>query len=99
MKKFRAIRKKITFEYEFKTGETVKLEYFEPTTQQIDSSLSIGDNVEDRLRHTKDVLKASLRADNDEFVDKLIEEQTEHANIYEFKNELDEELGKLKKRG
>lgn len=91
-------RKKITFEYEFKNGEVVKIEYLEPTTQMIDSSTEIepGDT-KAQLSHVKEILKDCLKGDEGK-IEALIDEQTSEANIYEFKAVLDEELGKLRKR-
>ncbi len=96
MKKFKANRKSFKFEYEFQDGTVEKVEYLEPTTKQIDKGISLDDDVTKRLTFTKDVLKQCLRADDD-VKSKIIEEQINDANIYEFKQQLDEELGKLKK--
>lgn len=98
MKKFRKNRKSLKFEYEFEDGTVEKVEYLSPTTKQIDKSVSLddSDSVLDRLDYTKDVLKECLKADA-KVVDAIIEEQTNESNIYEFKVQLDEELGKLKK--
>jgi len=98
MKKFKINRKSFKFEYEFADGTVETVEYLEPTTKQIDKGISMDDDVEKRLSYTKDVLKECLKADAD-VVSKIIEEQTNDANIYEFKGSLDEELGKLKKNG
>jgi len=96
MKKFKASRKGFKFEYEFADGTVEKVEYLEATTKQIDKGLELDDDVTTRLSYTKEVLQACLKAD-DAVVTKIIEEQTNDANIYEFKAQLDEELGKLKK--
>jgi len=98
MKKFKATRRKAKFEYEFKNGTTHEVEYLEPTTQQIDKSVDIDEDVKARLQYTKDVLQECLKADAG-VVENIIEEQTENANIYEFKAQLDTELGKQIKKG
>jgi len=96
MKKFKINRKSFKFEYEFADGTVEIVEYLEPTTKQIDKGVSMDDDVEKRLSFTKDVLKECLKADT-HVVPKIIEEQSNNANIYEFKVTLDKELGKLKK--
>ena len=96
MKKFKKNRKGFKFEYEFEDGTVEKVEYLEPTTRQIDKGIALDDNIMERLTFTKDVLKECLKAD-EEVVEKIINEQVNDANIYEFKAQLDEELGKLKK--
>ena len=96
MKKFKANRKSFKFEYEFTDGTVEKVEYLEPTTKQIDKGITLDDDVTERLTFTKDVLKECLKADED-IKSRIIEEQINDSNIYEFKVSLDEELGKLKK--
>jgi len=97
MKKIKLRRKSAKFEIEFPDGAKYEYEYFEPTTKQIDKSLSIED-AKGRLDHAKETLSESLTSKTDGAVDKLIEYLIESGNIYEFKNELDEELGKLHKK-
>jgi len=97
MKKFKVNRKSVKFEYEFNDGTSEKVEYLEPTTNQIDEAISIGEDVAERLAFTKNILRDCLKAGDESIVEKIIKEQTEYANIYDFKNTLDEELGKLKK--
>lgn len=96
MKKFKKERKGFKFEYEFEDGTVEKVEYLEPTTKQIDKGILLDDDITERLNFTKDVLKECLNADA-EVVARIIDEQTNDANIYDFKAQLDEELGKLKK--
>ena len=96
MKKFKLNRKSVVFEYEFENGETVELKYMEPTTEQIDGSFK--DNVEEKLSYTKEVLRECLSGDEKD-IKRVIKEQIKYGNIYEFKSQLDEELGKLKKKG
>ena len=97
MKKFKAKRLSFNFEYEFLDGTVETVEYLEPNTKQIDKSLSLEDDVQERLSFTKEVLKECLKAD-DEIVSKIIKEQTSASNIYDFKSQLDSELGKLKEK-
>ena len=96
MKKFKASRAKVKFEYEFEDGEVVVVKYLEPTTNQIDKSVDIEDTKE-RLSYTKEVLKECLVCDED-VKEKLLQEQMQDSNIYEFKALLDEELANAKKR-
>jgi len=97
MKKIKLQRKSAKFEIEFPDGAKYEYEYFEPTTKQIDKSLTI-DDAKERLEYSKETLKDSLKSKADGAVEKLIEYQIENGNIYEFKNQLDEELGKLHKK-
>lgn len=96
MKKIKLNRKKIKFEYELIAGTTVKLEYMEPTTEQIDASFE-ADDTKEKLEYTKNVLSQCLASETAGDVEKVISEQTLHGNLYTFKMELDIELGKLKK--
>ena len=98
MKKFKKNRKSFKFEYEFEDGAVEKVEYLEPTTKQIDKGVALDDDVVERLNFTKELLQECLKADA-EVVSKIIDEQMNDANIYDFKAQLDEELGKLKKNG
>ena len=98
MKKIKLNRKKINFEVEFPDGAKFEYEYFEPTTKQIDKGVDI-DGVKERLAYAKETLSECLRSKADGAVEKLIEYQNENGNIYDFKGQLDEELGKLSKRG
>jgi len=97
MKKIKLQRKSAKFEIEFPDGAKYEYEYFEPTTKQIDKGLDI-DDTKGRLSYAKETLKESLKSKTDGAVDKLIEYQLDNGNIYEFKSELDEELGKLHKK-
>ena len=97
MKKIKLQRKSAKFEIEFPDGAKYKYEYFEPTTRQIDKDIGI-EGTKERLTHSKEVLQESLKSKTDGAVDKLIEYQIENGNIYEFKRELDAELGKLHKK-
>jgi len=96
MKKFKIQRKRIKFEYEFTDGDTAKFEYLEPTTKQIDKSVEL-ESVSEQMDFAKKTLRDCLVSETDGAVEKLIREQVEDGNIYEFRVALDEELGKLKK--
>ena len=91
-------RIKIVAEYELQNGEIIKIEYFEPTTQMIDTAteIEIGDT-KAQLQHVKETLRECLRGDAEK-IDAIIDEQTREGNLYEFKAALDVELGKLRKR-
>lgn len=96
--KLKATRIKIEFDYEFLDGEKATFEYLSPTSKMIDKALTIkADDVTAQLDYTKATLKECLRGD-EEAIDKMIDEQENESNIYEFKGLLDEELGKQKKR-
>lgn len=93
----KAKRRKLEFGYEFEDGTAATFEYLAPTTAQIDRLVTPQSQAE-ALKAGKDVLIECLVGDSDD-VQKLIHEQMESANIYEFRETLDIELGKLKKRG
>lgn len=94
MKKFSLNRKRFEFEYEFMDKTTAQFGYSEPTTEMIDESMNHDDGVSS-TEFTKKVLRECLDSPSAGMVDKLIEEQTKHGNLYRFKMGLDEELGKL----
>ena len=83
----------IEFDYEFLDGEVKKFRYYEPTTQQIEASLDLKETKE-QINYIKKLLKEQIKGDG---VEKLINEQIKEANIFDFKQKLDEELGKKKK--
>lgn len=93
----KAKRRRFEFGYEFEDGTVATFEYLAPTTSQIDRLITPQSQTE-ALKAGRDVLVECLVGDADE-VEKLIQEQTESTNIYEFRETLDIELGKLKKKG
>jgi len=95
MLKMKKTRKKIEFEYEFEDGAKENFVYTQPNTAQIKEALSIeDDDIKAQIDFTIKILKECIEGDD---VDKLIQEQ-EQSNIFDFKEILDVELGKQKKR-
>lgn len=98
--KIKVVRRSLKFEYEFEDETVVEVAYLAPTTKQINGSLSIkvndGKGALESFEYTKKILLECLIAD-DGIAEKIIDEQSSNANIYEFRATLDEELGKLKK--
>lgn len=93
--KLKKHRASIKFEYEFEDGTVEELEYFGTTSNQIERAVSIKeDDVKGQLDFTVSLLKENIKGVN---VEKLIEEQRD-TNIFDFKEILDIELGKLKKK-
>ena len=92
--KLKAKRASVKFDYEFIDGSEEKFEYLEPTTEQIDGAFEHDDSVIDRLRYAKIGLHDCLRGEK---VDELMAELETNGNVYEFKAQLDEVLGKRKK--
>lgn len=85
----------VEFEYEFEDGSIEKFEYFSTTSNQLEKAFEINDNdLKAQLNFTFNLLKENIKGEN---VEKLLEEQKE-TNIFEFKETLDSELGKLKKK-
>lgn len=97
MKKFKNQRKNFKFEYEFEDGKEAVFTYYESTTKHIDKSLKL-EGVVEQLNFTKETLKECLKSEEDGAVEKLIKEQTENGNIYNFSKTLSEELGKSSER-
>lgn len=93
--KLKQNRRFFEFDYEFKDGEVEIFKYSQPTTSQMREALKIGNNdIEAQLDYTISVLKECLDGNRK---DDLIKEQ-EDSNIFDFKETLDFELGKLNKR-
>jgi len=88
-------RRFIEFDYEFKDTSVVPFKYFQPNTIQIKKALEIkDDDIKTQLSYTIEVLKQCLEGQRK---DELIKEQ-EDSNIFEFKDILDEQLGKSSRR-
>lgn len=95
MLKMNKNRKKIEFEYEFEDGLKENFVYKQPNTAQIREALSIKDgDIKAQIDFTIKILKENIEGNN---INKLIQEQ-EHSNIFDFKETLDDELGKQNKR-
>ncbi len=96
MKRFRKNRNFIEFEYEFEDGEVAKFKYLEPTTKMIDEGIDKKETKE-QLDYIKNTLQECLVGDSEK-KERMIEELYEDGNLYDFKGELDEAVGKLKKK-
>jgi len=91
LKKFKKHRASVEFEYEFENGEVLSFTYLATTTNQLSKLVNIN------TKDTKGQLEASIAILEENIVgdrvDDLINEIKE-MNIYDFKAELDAELGK-----
>lgn len=95
MKKFKKHRASVEFEYEFEDGKVETFTYLSTTTNQIEKTFEIKeDDVKGQLDFSMNILKENIVGDR---VDDLIAELKE-GNIFDFKAELDAELGKQKKK-
>lgn len=95
MKKFKKHRASVEFEYEFEDGKVEVFTYLSTTTNQIEKTFNIKeDNTKGQLECSISLLKENILGDR---VDDLIAELKE-GNIFDFKAELDAELGKQKKK-
>lgn len=95
MKKFKKHRASIEFEYEFEDGEVEVFTYLSTTTNQIEKTFDIKeDDAKGQLDFSMNILKENIVGNR---VDDLIAELKE-GNIFDFKAELDAELGKQKKK-
>lgn len=93
--KLKKHRANIEFEYEFEDGTTGNFTYFATTTNQIEKAFKIkDDDTKGQLDLSLSLLKENIKGEN---VEKLIEELKE-TNIFDFKETLDTELGKQKKK-
>ena len=96
MKKFKKHRASVEFEYEFEDGKVETFTYLSTTTNQIEKTFDIKeDDVKGQLDFSMNILKENIVGNR---VDDLIAELKE-GNIFDFKAELDAELGKQKKKG
>ena len=95
MKKFKKHRASIEFEYEFEDKTVGVFTYLSTTTNQIEKTFDIKeDDVKGQLDFSMNILKENIVGNR---VDDLIAELKE-GNIFDFKAELDAELGKQKKK-
>ncbi|MBD3830963.1 MAG: hypothetical protein IE890_10840 [Arcobacter sp.] len=93
--KLKKHRASIEFEYEFEDGTSGKFTYFATTTNQIERAFKIkDDDTKGQLDLAISLLEENIKGDN---VEKLMDEVRE-GNIFDFKETLDVELGKLKKK-
>jgi hypothetical protein len=95
VKKFKKHRASVEFEYEFEDGKVETFTYLSTTTNQIEKTFDIKeDDVKGQLDFSMNILKENIVGNR---VDDLIAELKE-GNIFDFKAELDAELGKQKKK-
>ncbi len=88
-------RASVEFDYEFEDGTVVPFTYLSTTTNQIEKTFDIKeDDVKGQLDFSMNILKENIVGNR---VDDLIAELKE-GNIFDFKAELDAELGKQKKK-
>ncbi len=93
--KFKKHRASIEFEFEFEDGAVFPFTYLSTTTNQIEKSFGITENdVKGQFDFSMNILKENIIGDR---VDDLIAEIKE-GSIFDFKAELDAELGKQKKK-
>jgi len=93
--KLKQNRNSIKFDYEFLDGSIEKVVYKAPTTKQLRTALQISEkDINAQLDFTVNTLKECLESER---VNEIIAEQ-EEANIFDFKELLDLELGKQKKQ-
>jgi hypothetical protein len=93
--RFKKHRAKVEFEYEFEDGKVETFIYLSTTTNQIEQTFDIKeDDVKGQLDFSMNILKENIVGNR---IDDLIVEIKE-GNIFDFKAELDAELGKQKKK-
>ena len=98
MKKFSAKLTEFPFEFEFLDGSKAEFKFRDMNTKQIQEFSKIGelDDDERYALHIK-ILQENVIGDED-LKEKMIEELEEHGNLFEFVGNLQEELGKRRKR-
>jgi len=95
MKKFKKHRASIEFEYEFEDKTVGVFTYLSTTTNQMERAFEIKEtDTKGQLEYVISLLKENIVGDR---VDDLITELKE-GNIFDFKAELESELGKQKKK-
>ena len=94
-------RKSTKVEIEF-DDKNIELKYYEKNTKQIDALKELagqeGVKIADVEKLSKEQFFENLKGDKGD-IDSIVDFYQEHGNLYDFINALDEELGKLKKRG
>ena len=81
-------RKFVEFKYDFLDGETANFKVLEPTGKMIRESVSAASDIEKSLDLGVEQFKECLRTEQTEDIDKLITEQNEEGNIYDFIKEI-----------
>lgn len=95
IRKFKKHRASVDFEYEFEDGKVETFTYLSTTTNQIEKTFNIKeDDVKGQLEYSISLLKENILGDR---VDDLIAELKE-GNIFDFKAELEDAVGKKKKK-
>lgn len=95
IRKFKKHRASVEFEYEFEDRKVETFTYLSTTTNQIEETFNIKeDDTKGQLDFSMNILKENIVGNR---VDDLIAELKE-GNIFDFKAELDAELGKQKKK-
>lgn len=85
----------ITFEYEFADAKKVNFTYRAASTIQLEEAVKIGDeNIEGQIAFIEKTLRENITGER---IDDLIAEVKE-GNIFEFKETLDLEVGKQKRK-
>lgn len=100
-KVFSAKRNFVEFEYEFLDGTTAKFKYYEPVQKDIEEDIDFNestDKLREKLEHRKELFKRQLKSDKDGLIDKLLDEQYEHGNLYDLIQALDDMLSNTKKK-
>ena len=93
--KLKQNRNSVKFEYEFLDGSVENVIYKAPTTKHLRSALKISNqDINAQLDFTIKTLQECLEGER---IEEIIAEQ-EEANIFDFKELLDAELGKQKKQ-
>ena len=95
MKKFSARLKEVKFEFEFSNGDVDEFSFRDMNTKQIKKFSNASDvGLDDHI----ELLESNIKG-NEASKRTMIQELEEDGNIFEFIGSLQEELGKLKKRG
>ena len=99
MKKISTRLKELPIEVELNDGTIVQMRFKSLNTKQTKIFAKIGEMDDEEIYALHiDLLKSNLVGD-ESLKQRLIEDLEEEGNIFEFISTLQEELGKLKKRG
>jgi len=95
-----AKRTEIVFDYEFLDGSVEKFTYIGPSTKQQDAMMEILDGEYNQIalvEEGKKILKENLSGDK-KLIKKMLDELEKEGDIYDFKKQLDEAVGNVKKK-
>ena len=96
-KVFRATKNEATVTYEFGDASTEKVKVRSLTSkEQEENSIGIYASTAEAIEKSKSIVEKMLVNNDKELIEKIIQDQYEHADIVDFKNALDQVIREIK---